>query len=503
MKRTVFISHSSQDKKIADAVCNFLEKHGVLCWMAPRDITPGKNYGAAIIDAISECEFFVLILSSLSNDSQQVVREVERAASTQSVVIPLRVEAVQPSKDLQFYVSSSHWLDAVTPPLDQHLMELLRAIEGWQKDEGHRRRRTPQPVENVGTVAALDTPVPAAEPVKKRPGVWLYAVAATTILTVCASMLLLKRSSSLTPTNRKDSVALVTPSPSAGRPLKVLRPSPKASMPPVSTPVAVAKAEAKADTRISDKAPSSDPATPVPLNLGEVVKGRLAESRQTKKYHYWSLDLPAGKYKFVLDLKRADDRNGNIGGNLQMIGPDGKEGQRIGVMNETDIRRRSVFRINAEQPLQGILRYGNNYTISDYYLGVFRESDPLGGLFFAKVPPVAPITIGNPVTTPILDGDNPQMRDAYYSITLPAGDYKVSAEFRRVDQKRGNVGGAVSTLREDGDDNVDKVFGVNETAPVGKSAGKLSLADEEKIIFKVRAHYTKETAVFTVENWTE
>jgi TIR domain len=67
MKRRVFISHSSQDKKIADAVCNFLEKHGVLCWIAPRDVTPGKNYGAAIIDAISECELFVLILSSLSN----------------------------------------------------------------------------------------------------------------------------------------------------------------------------------------------------------------------------------------------------------------------------------------------------------------------------------------------------------------------------------------------------------------------------------------------------
>jgi len=215
MKRTVFISHSSQDKKIADAVCNFLEKHGVLCWIAPRDITPGKNYGAAIIDAISECEFFVLILSSLSNDSQQVVREVERAASTQSVVIPLRVEAVQPSKDLQFYVSSSHWLDAVTPPLDQHLLELLRAIEGWKKDEGQRRRRTPQPVENVATVAALETPAPAAVPVKKRPGVWLYAVAATTILVVCASVLLLKRSSSTTPTNREDSAALATRSPSA------------------------------------------------------------------------------------------------------------------------------------------------------------------------------------------------------------------------------------------------------------------------------------------------
>jgi hypothetical protein len=74
-------------------------------------------------------------------------------------------------------------------------MELLRAIEGWQKDEGRRRRRAPQPVEDVATVAALDTPVPAAVPVKKRPSVWLYAVAATTILVVCASVLLLKRSS--------------------------------------------------------------------------------------------------------------------------------------------------------------------------------------------------------------------------------------------------------------------------------------------------------------------
>jgi hypothetical protein len=109
------------------------------------------------------------------------------------------------------------------------------------------------------------------------------------------------------------------------------------------------------------------------IEPGEVVKRALAESKQTKKYHYWSLDLPAGKYKFVLDLKRADDRGGNIGGDLQMIGPDGKEGQRIGVMNEIDYRHRSVFRINAEQPLQGILRYENKHSISDYHLGVFRR----------------------------------------------------------------------------------------------------------------------------------
>jgi hypothetical protein len=254
MKRMVFISHSSQDKKIAETVCNFLEKHGVLCWIAPRDVTPGKNYGAAIIDAISECDFFVLILSSLSNDSQQVVREVERAASTQAVVIPLRVEAVQPSKDLQFYVSSSHWLDAVTPPLDQHLMELLRAIQGWQKDEGRRRRRSPQPVEDVATVAALDTRAPAAVPVKKRSSVWLYVVAATTMLAVCASVLLLKRSSSTTPTKREGSVARATPSVAAET-----SPPQIAALIPTTPSTSAVAAQASPPQIVASTPPAGDP----------------------------------------------------------------------------------------------------------------------------------------------------------------------------------------------------------------------------------------------------
>jgi TIR domain len=295
MKRMVFISHSSQDKKIANAVCNFLEKHGVRCWMAPRDITPGKNYGAAIIDAISECEFFVLILSSLSNDSQQVVREVERAASTQSVVIPLRVEAVQPSKDLEFYVSSSHWLDAVTPPLDQHLMELLRAIEGWQKDEGQRRRRTPQRVENVATVAALDTPVPAGEPVKKRPGVWLYAVAATTILVACASVLLLKRSSSTTPTNREDSAALATPSPSA----VVAEASPPqiaASTPPVGDPTPEPAPETSASPLPIRSTPAAGIAEPTVTGEEHIYSGYVGSSEATFRLRFGPAGRVSGTY---------------------------------------------------------------------------------------------------------------------------------------------------------------------------------------------------------------
>ncbi len=40
----IFISYSSKDKKIAFALCHFLEKNGLHCWIAPRNIRVGKDY---------------------------------------------------------------------------------------------------------------------------------------------------------------------------------------------------------------------------------------------------------------------------------------------------------------------------------------------------------------------------------------------------------------------------------------------------------------------------
>ena len=39
----VFISYASQDKAVAEAVCQALEKAGVACWIAPRDVVPGES----------------------------------------------------------------------------------------------------------------------------------------------------------------------------------------------------------------------------------------------------------------------------------------------------------------------------------------------------------------------------------------------------------------------------------------------------------------------------
>jgi hypothetical protein len=128
MAHDVFISYSTHDKTTADAVCVTLEANGIQCWIAPRDIIPGVDWGEAIIDAIQTSRMMILVFSSNANDSQQVRREVERAANRGLVIMPLRIENVTPIKSLAYFIGPLHWLDALTPPLERHLQNLNKAV---------------------------------------------------------------------------------------------------------------------------------------------------------------------------------------------------------------------------------------------------------------------------------------------------------------------------------------------------------------------------------------
>lgn len=128
MAHDVFISYAHQDRTVANAVCATLEAHGIRCWIAPRDILPGSDWGEAIIDAIQGTKALVLVFSSNSNDSDQIKREVERTVHQGIAVIPFRIEDVLPNKTLEYFISTQHWLDALTPPLEDHMAHLAETI---------------------------------------------------------------------------------------------------------------------------------------------------------------------------------------------------------------------------------------------------------------------------------------------------------------------------------------------------------------------------------------
>jgi hypothetical protein len=137
MAHDIFITYSSRDKSVADAACATLESKHIRCWIAPRDVLPGTEWAEAIVDAIDGSRVLVLILSSNSNSSPQVIREVGRAASNGIPIVPFRIDDVSLSKAMEFFVSAHHWLDAQTPTLEKHLERLADTVHQLlvQQDE--------------------------------------------------------------------------------------------------------------------------------------------------------------------------------------------------------------------------------------------------------------------------------------------------------------------------------------------------------------------------------
>jgi Sulfatase-modifying factor enzyme 1/TIR domain len=148
MAHDVFISHSNSDKAAADAMCLRLEQVGIRCWIAPRDVRPGRNWGSEIIRGLENARLIIVVLSASANSSRSVIKEVELAFGKGIVIITVRTEDVVPSEALAFFLSSEQWLDMITPPLDAHFDWLVRTVkdhlveQGW-KEAWLSRTRVP------------------------------------------------------------------------------------------------------------------------------------------------------------------------------------------------------------------------------------------------------------------------------------------------------------------------------------------------------------------------
>jgi hypothetical protein len=155
----VFISYTSSDKAAADAVCHRLEGAGIRCWIAPRDVGFGKDWGASIVEAIGEAKLVVVIFSAAANASRHVLDEVGTALDAGATVIPFRIENILPTGALRLHLTRLHWLDALSSPLDGHIDLLIqsakRNLPGASADNGARPRQE-------------EGPAPSEEPQRER-----------------------------------------------------------------------------------------------------------------------------------------------------------------------------------------------------------------------------------------------------------------------------------------------------------------------------------------------
>jgi len=128
MDHDVFVSYSTKDKAVADAVVASLEKNGIRCWYAPRDIKPSDDWGKAISSAIENSHVFLLIFSDHSNRSQHVLDELNVAISQELTILPFRIENLEPDGAMRLHLSSRHWMDAYDPSWEKYIEELINTV---------------------------------------------------------------------------------------------------------------------------------------------------------------------------------------------------------------------------------------------------------------------------------------------------------------------------------------------------------------------------------------
>ncbi len=165
-KYDAFVSHSSKDRTYAELVCQSLESHSLRCWIAPRDIQPGVEWGAAIIDGIDRSKVMLVIFSTNANDSAQVRREVERGIGKSMPILPFRIEDASPKGSLEFALSNTHWLDGFKPPIEPTLTQLVQSVKALCAVPGA------VPSNDTPAVPPKPTPqqaTPKAQPTAKTP----------------------------------------------------------------------------------------------------------------------------------------------------------------------------------------------------------------------------------------------------------------------------------------------------------------------------------------------
>lgn len=127
MNHDVFISYSSRDKVAAQAICHALEQNGIRCWIAPRDIPPGAEYGDLIDDAIKESTVVIVLFSETAAASAWVKGELNVAFEEQKIIIPFRLDETPLKGQHRVILNQKHWIDAY-PDYETKFSDLINAV---------------------------------------------------------------------------------------------------------------------------------------------------------------------------------------------------------------------------------------------------------------------------------------------------------------------------------------------------------------------------------------
>ena len=151
MSKDIFVSYTTPDRHIAEDVVAFFETQGIDCFIAPRDIDPGKAYAANLMQAIDSSRAIILIASDAINRSEHVLNEIEQIVHKKKPLIPFFIEDFVMSDELCYYLSRTQRIVAYPDPIPSYYGKLMTAVTPYLP-----KKESPKVVDTA-TMAAQPT----------------------------------------------------------------------------------------------------------------------------------------------------------------------------------------------------------------------------------------------------------------------------------------------------------------------------------------------------------
>jgi hypothetical protein len=128
MSARIFISYSRQNSEFARRLELQLNEHGFQAWLDTHELRMGQLWREEIVQAISACDYFVLLLSSRSVKSENVVRELSLAEASSKPILPVMLEPVEIPDAMKYQLAGLQFVLVESAQVEQAMDALLAVL---------------------------------------------------------------------------------------------------------------------------------------------------------------------------------------------------------------------------------------------------------------------------------------------------------------------------------------------------------------------------------------
>ncbi|HEX4272120.1 MAG TPA: TIR domain-containing protein [Rhizomicrobium sp.] len=179
MAGEIFISYRRADEAWARLLHARLRAEGVEAWYDAQ-IGAGQDWRAATAKALQTSRIFVLLFSKAAAESEDIAKELAAATFSRKLVVPVRIENIDPTGAFLYELASRNWVNAFEntgAKLGELAQSLARLVKDGIADE---------------SIIPFDRNTGARAPAQQRGWPTVIAAAAIVVATVAAALFWLR-----------------------------------------------------------------------------------------------------------------------------------------------------------------------------------------------------------------------------------------------------------------------------------------------------------------------